>query len=724
MLIEIKGQIERITYHNEENSYTIAKMKIGGRQDLVTAVGNLLSVSAGEVLKLKGEWHNHPKFGEQFKIISYESVVPATVKGIEKYLGSGLIKGIGPVMANRLVTKFGMETLNVIETETRRLCEVEGIGDKRIGMIKKAWDDQKEIRDIMVFLQGHGVSPAYAAKIYKKYAKASVAVVQQNPYKLATDIFGIGFITADKIAGNLGISKESLIRAEAGILYVLHQLSDEGHVYYPYEPLVEECKKILGVERDTIVKAFGKISFEKKIVIEDLNKEDIKENNKAVYLAKFHVCEVGVAARLQELMRFPKKLKAFDREKALEWVQGELKIQLAKNQKQAVKEAIEKKVMVVTGGPGTGKTTIINSIIKICGRLGQRVLLSAPTGRAAKRMAEATGHESKTIHRLLEFSPKEGGFKRDENNPLDADLIVIDETSMVDTVLMYQFLKAVPKDATLILVGDVDQLPSVGAGSVLKDIIDSGCIPTVMLNEIFRQAKESLIIVNAHRVNNGQMPIIEGSGDSLQDFYFFIIEEPEKVAEKIIELCKEKIPQKFGYRSIDDIQVLTPMHRGLVGASNLNTELQKHLNSSTDELVRGGLVLKVGDKVMQIRNNYDKEVFNGDIGRINKIDREEQEIIVNYDGRMVSYEYSELDEIVLAYAVSVHKSQGSEYPVVVMPVLTQHYMLLQRNLLYTGITRGKKLVVLVGTNKAVAIAIKNNKPQKRYTLLKERLLAT
>jgi exodeoxyribonuclease V alpha subunit len=723
MLIEIKGQIERITYHNEENSYTIAKMKIGGRQDLVTAVGNLLSVSAGEVLKLKGEWHNHPKFGEQFKIISYESVVPATVKGIEKYLGSGLIKGIGPVMAKRLVTKFGLETLNVIETETRRLCEVEGIGDKRIGMIKKAWDDQKEIRDIMVFLQGHGVSPAYAAKIYKKYAKESVAVVQQNPYKLATDIFGIGFITADKIAENLGISKESQIRAEAGILYVLHQLSDEGHVYYPYELLIDECKKILGVERDTIVKAFGKISFEKKIVIEDLNKEDIKENNKAVYLAKFHVCEVGVAARLQELMRFPKKLKAFDREKALEWVQGELKIQLAKNQKQAVKEAIEKKVMVVTGGPGTGKTTIINSIIKICGRLGQRVLLSAPTGRAAKRMAEATGHESKTIHRLLEFSPKEGGFKRDENNPLDADLIVIDETSMVDIVLMYQFLKAVPKDATLILVGDVDQLPSVGAGSVLKDIIDSGCIPTVMLNEIFRQAKESLIIVNAHRVNNGQMPIIEGSGDSLQDFYFFIIEEPEKVAEKIIELCKEKIPQKFGYRSIDDIQVLTPMHRGLVGASNLNTELQKHLNSSTDELVRGGRVLKGGDKVMQIRNNYDKEVFNGDIGRISKIDREEQEIIVNYDGRMVSYEYSELDEIVLAYAVSVHKSQGSEYPVVVMPILTQHYMLLQRNLLYTGITRGKKLVVLVGTNKAVAIAIRNNKPQKKYTLLRERLQA-
>ncbi|MGO9377149.1 MAG: ATP-dependent RecD-like DNA helicase [Dissulfurispiraceae bacterium] len=723
MFIEINGQIERVTYYNEENGFTIAKMKVAGRHDLVTVVGNLLSVNAGEVLKLKGEWHNHPKFGEQLKIISYESVVPATVKGIEKYLGSGLIKGIGPVMAKRLVAKFGLETLSVIETESKQLSEVEGIGAKRIEMIKKAWDDQKEIRDVMVFLQGHGVSPTYAAKIYKQYAKESITTVQNNPYKLATDIFGIGFITADKIAGQLGISRESQIRAEAGILYVLHTLSDEGHVYYPYEPLVEECKKILGVERDTIVKAFAKISFDNKIVIEDLNKETVKENNKAVYLANFYVCEVGIAAGLKALIRSPKKLRSVDGQRALEWVQAESKIELAENQKQAVREAIDKKVIVITGGPGTGKTTIINSIIKIYIKLGQRVLLSAPTGRAAKRMSEATGYDSKTIHRLLEFSPKEGGFKRDEKNPLDADLIVIDETSMVDTLLMYQFLKAIPKDATLIMVGDVDQLPSVGAGSVLKDIINSGCIPTVRLNEIFRQAKESLIIINAHRVNNGQMPTVEVSGDSIQDFYFFIIEEPENVAEKIIELCSEKIPQKFGFKSIEDIQVLTPMHRGTVGASNLNAQLQKHLNSSTYELVRGGLVLKVGDKVMQIRNNYDKEVFNGDIGRIDKIDREEQEIIVNYDGQMVSYEYSELDEIVLAYAVSVHKSQGSEYPVVVMPVLTQHYMLLQRNLLYTAITRGKQLVVLVGTKKAVSIAIRNNKPQNRHTLLKERLLA-
>ncbi|MDA8325458.1 MAG: ATP-dependent RecD-like DNA helicase [Nitrospiraceae bacterium] len=722
MFTEIKGQIERITFYNEENGYTIAKMKAGGRHDLVTVVGNLLSVSAGDVLKIQGQWKNHPKFGEQFEVISYESVVPATVKGIEKYLGSGLIKGIGPVMARRLVAKFGLETLNVIEAETARLSEVDGIGEKRIDMIKKAWDDQKEIRDVMVFLQGHGVSPAYAAKIYKQYEKESVKIVQENPYRLATDIFGIGFITADKIAEKLGIARDSQIRAEAGILYVLHQLSDEGHVYYPYEPLIEECKKVLGLERDVIVRAFSKIAEDRKIIIEDLNAGEFTENNKAVYLAKFYVCETGVAARLKGLMQFPKRLRAFDRDKALEWVQKELKINLAKNQKQAVREAIDKKVMVVTGGPGTGKTTIINSIIRIYRKLGQRVLLAAPTGRAAKRMSEASGHEARTVHRLLEFSPKEGKFKKDENNPLLADLIVIDETSMMDTVLMYQFLKAVHREATLVFVGDVDQLPSVGAGNVLKDIIDSGSIPTVRLNEIFRQAKESMIVVNAHRINNGHMPVTGKTGVSPQDFYFFLAEEPELALQKIIELCKEKIPRKFGFKPVDDIQVLTPMHRGIIGAANLNAELQKHLNPSTNELIRGGMSLKTGDKVMQIRNNYDKEVFNGDIGRIVKIDREEQEIAIDFDGKVVHYEYPELDEIVLAYAVSIHKSQGSEYPAIVMPVLTQHYILLQRNLLYTGITRGKRLVVLVGTKKAVAIAIKNDKPQKRYTLLRERLL--
>jgi exodeoxyribonuclease V alpha subunit len=719
--MEIRGQIEKITYHNEENGYTIAKVKVEGRYELITIVGNLLSLNPGEVLKLEGQWDYHPKFGEQFKITSYESLIPATVKGMEKYLGSGLIKGIGPVMAKRLVSKFGLETFNIIEADNKRLREVEGIGDKRIEMISKAWDDQKEIRGVMVFLQDKGVSPAYAARIFKQYGKESVEVVRVNPYRLATDIFGIGFTTADMIAEKLGVPRDSQVRAEAGILHVLHRLSDEGHVYYPYEPLIEECKKILGVDSEILVKAFGKIITDKKIVIEDLNREEVKENNKAVYLAGLYASEVGVADKLKRLMQIPKELKVLDRDKAIEWVQNELKISLAENQKKAVREAIDKKIMVVTGGPGTGKTTIINSIIRIYGKMGQRVLLAAPTGRAAKRMTETTAHEARTIHRLLEFSPKAGGFRRDESNPLEADLIVIDETSMVDTVLMHHLLKAVPDQATLIFVGDVDQLPSVGPGNVLRDIIDSGIIPTVKLTDIFRQARESLIVINAHRVNNGQMPVFHHQADQPLDFYYFEIEEPEKALEKIIELCREKIPKKFGYDPVNDIQVLTPMHRGVVGAVNLNAELQKHLNPSEDELVRGEKVLRVRDKVMQIRNNYDKEVFNGDIGRITRINREDQEVIVDYDGRMVSYEYAELDEIVTAYAVSVHKSQGSEYQAVVMPILTQHYMLLQRNLLYTGITRGKKLVVLVGTRKAIAIAVNNDKQQRRYTLLRERL---
>jgi exodeoxyribonuclease V alpha subunit len=719
--MELTGQVETITYHNEDNGYTIAKVKVEGRHETVTIVGNLLSLSPGEVLKLEGQWDYHPKFGEQFKVSSYESVIPATAKGMERYLGSGLIKGIGPVMAKRLVAKFGLETFNVIEFDNKKLREVEGIGDKRIEMISKAWDDQKEIRGVMVFLQDKGVSPAYAAKIFKQYGKKSVEVVRGNPYRLAVDIFGIGFMTADRIAEKLGIPRDSQVRAEAGILHVLHQMSDEGHVYYPYELLIEECRKILGVDRGILMSAFGKIAAEKKIVIEDLNREEFKENNKAVYLAGLYVSETGVAGKLKRLAQIPKHLRAFDREKAIEWVQSELKITLAENQMTALMEAIDKKIMVVTGGPGTGKTTIINSIIRIYKEVGQRILLAAPTGRAAKRMTEATAHDARTIHRLLEFSPKGGSFRKDENNPLDADLIVIDETSMVDTVLMYHMLKAIPDQATLILVGDVDQLPSVGPGNVLRDIIDSGIVPTVKLTDIFRQAKESLIIINAHRVNKGQMPIFQYHADRPRDFYYFEIEEPEKVLEKIIELCSEKIPKKFGYDPVNDIQVLTPMHRGVVGSVNLNAELQKHLNPSGDEIVRGERILRIGDKVMQIRNNYDKEVFNGDIGKITRINREDQEVIVDYDNRVVSYEYAELDEIALAYAVSVHKSQGSEYQAVVMPVLSQHYMLLQRNLLYTGITRGKRLVVIVGTRKAIGIAVNNDKQQKRYTLLRQRL---
>ena len=728
--LDLRGQVERITYYNDENGYTIAKMKAQGRTDLVTVVGNLFSITPGEVLKLAGYWDSHPKYGEQFKVVSYESVMPATAKGIEKYLGSGMIKGIGPVMAKRLVAKFGSDTLTVIEEQIERLHEVPGIGEKRVEMIRNAWDEQKDIRDVMVFLQGNGVSPTYAMKIYRQYGKDSVRIVSENPYRLAMDIFGIGFITADRIAEKLGIPKESQIRAEAGILYVLYELSDEGHVYYPYEPLVKKCSQVLEVGEETILPALDSIESQEKVIIDGRRTTDDGElaDRKAVYLTKFYVSEVGIADRLKTLVAFPKQLRLINIEEAIEWAQKLLKIALSEKQVEALRNSITSKAMVITGGPGTGKTTIINAIIKIYERMGQRVLLAAPTGRAAKRMTEATGHEAKTVHRLLEYSPgsvsrDSSGFKKNEMNPLEADLIIIDETSMMDTILTYHFLKAVPSKATLILVGDVDQLPSVGAGNVLKDIIDSGRLPTVRLTEIFRQVRSSMIIVNAHRINNGEMPLFRVGDEFLHDFYFFAIEEPEKVVEKIVYLCKEGVPSKFGLNAVNDIQVLTPMHKGTVGVANLNAELQRSLNPSKDELIRGGKIFRPGDKVLQLRNNYDKDVFNGDIGRIVGIDREVQELSVDFDGRLVSYEFSELDEIVLAYATSVHKAQGSEYPVVIMPLLTQHYMLLQRNLLYTGITRGRKLVILVGTGKALSIAIRNNKPQMRYTMLKERLRA-
>lgn len=719
MVTEISGQIERITYRDEESSYTVARIKVAGRNDLVTVVGNLLSASPGESVRLRGQWHTHPRYGEQFKIESCESIIPATIQGIEKYLGSGLIKGIGPVMARRLVDRFGTETLDVIESNPDLLREVEGIGEKRIGMIRQAWYDQKEIRQVMVFLQGHGVSPSYSARIYGHYGRDSVRVVRENPYRLATDVPGIGFVTADRIAESLGIPRDSQIRAQAGILHVLQLASDDGHCHYPCDLLIDQCIRVLNLDEQAVLRALGEIAAKGEIVIEDLKPAEAGIKGKAVYLAKYHACEVGVARMLLDLMKEARISAIPHHEEAVAWVRRELNMELARKQEEAVRGAMEKKVMVVTGGPGTGKTALINAVIRICRKRGQRVLLAAPTGRAAKRLAEATGEEARTLHRLLEFSPREGRFMRDENAPLEADMIVVDEASMVDTILMYHFLKAVSLKANVILAGDVDQLPSVGAGNVLKDIIDSGRIATVRLTEIFRQARESQIVVGAHNVNNGRIPSF--SEHPGEDFYFLEIEDPEKVLEKIIELYKEKIPNAFGYKAIDDIQVLTPMHRGVVGSANLNKELQKHLNPSADELVRSGGVLKVGDKVMQIRNDYDKEVFNGDIGRIAGISREDQEVMVDYDGRMVAYDFGDLDEISLAYAVSVHKSQGSEYPAVIMPVLTQHYVMLQRNLLYTGITRGKSLVVLLGTRKALAIAVRNDKPQKRYTRLRERL---
>jgi exodeoxyribonuclease V alpha subunit len=720
-LESLQGQIERITYTNEENGYTVAKVKVRGRRDLVTVIGHMTSPLPGQVLKMKGEWTNHPKFGEQFKAIYCECSVPATSAGIQRYLGSGLVKGIGPVLAKSIVAKYGDDTLEVIENETEKLTEVEGIGDKRIEMIKKAWEAQKEIREVMLFLQGHGVSATYASKIFKAYGKESIQVVQENPYRLATDIFGIGFVTADNIARKLGFSLESEFRIQAGILYVLHQLSDEGHVFYPRTSLLTKCTEILEVDSQLVDRCLAELSANRQIVIESLPDPGTNETLEAVYLAKYHFSETSIARKLHKLLSSPKSTRQVDADKALDWVQKTYSIRLAQKQAEAVRKALKDKILVITGGPGTGKSYLLSSILKILSQMKAKVLLAAPTGRAAKRMNESTGFEAKTIHRLLEFDFQKGGFKKDEEHPLNCDLLIVDEMSMVDTVLMHHLLKAVRLDTTLIMVGDVNQLPSVGAGNVLKDIIASGAVPVVELSEIFRQARESSIIVNAHLINQGQFPRLTPRQDKLDDFFFMQEEDPEKVLEKIKYIVMQRIPKRFHLDPVSQVQVISPMNKGVVGVSNLNTQLQACLNPKGHEIARGGRTFREGDKVMQIKNNYDKEVFNGDIGRIIKLDLEVQEMKVRFDDRVVAYEYADLDELVLAYAVSIHKSQGSDYPAVVIPLLTQHYIMLQRNLIYTGITRGKNLVVVIGTKKALAIAVNNAKTQQRYTFLDGRL---
>ena len=721
MVTQLQGQIERITYVNEENGFTIAKVRIQGRRQLATVVGNMVSPTPGEILNMRGEWVKHPRYGEQFKVSHFESQAPSSIYGIQKYLGSGLIRGIGPVMAERIVEKFGEDTLDMIENNPEKLFQVAGVGKKRIELIKVAWEEQRDIREVMLFLQSHGVSSGYATKIFKQYGGQSIAVVQENPYRLALDIFGIGFIIADSIAEKLGFSKDSELRAEAGTLYVLNSLTEEGHIYYPYESLVEKCQSTLDVNRDVIVKALATVSMEKRIVIEDSSEEidEFKPNQKEVYPATLHHCEVGIAQNLKLLTSTAKAVRKIDTPKAIGWVQTQLAITLAGRQIQAVSSALEDKVMVITGGPGTGKTTIINAILKIFGKLPVQVMMAAPTGRAAKKMHEATGHQAKTIHRMLEYSIQKGGFQRNESNPLKCDLLIVDEASMIDSVLMHHLLKAVPPRATLVLVGDINQLPSVGPGNVLRDIIASGSVPVVELTEIFRQAQESSIVVNAHRINRGLLP--KHGKRLLEDFYLLEQEDPEEVLRIIMELIQERIPKRFGFDPLNDIQVLTPMHRGTVGAENLNIELQSALNPGSDEITRGGRTFRINDKVMQIKNNYEKGVFNGDIGRITKINPESQQVFISFDNRNVVCEYSELDEIVLAYAISVHKSQGSEYPAVIIPILMQHYLLLQRNLIYTAITRARKLVVMVGTQKALSTGVKNDKTRRRYTSLRRRL---
>lgn len=719
--MELSGQIEIITYTNEKTGYMVARVKVKGIKNPVTVVGNLISPVLGETFTMKGEWTNHPKFGEQFAVSEFISMVPEDALGVERYLGSGMIKGLGPVMAQRIVKEFGEKTLSIIENETDKLLQVEGIGKKRIAVIKKAWDEQKAMRSIMLFLYAHGIGSGYAIKIFKKYGDRSVAVLKENPYRLVSDIFGIGFLTADKIAQKFGFSKDSDERMEAGIFYVLSELADEGHVYYPYKPLVEKCAEILDVARDAIKSRIDAVALSGKIVIEEI--KDRQEENgktKGVFLLKYHYCETGISKCMKLIAGSVGPFNSTISDKAIEWVQGRMAIKLAEKQIEAIRCALGSKVMVITGGPGTGKTTIVNAILKISENLKLKTLLAAPTGRAARRMSEATKHEAKTIHRMLEFNFERGGFQKDENNPLDCDMLIVDEASMIDTILMFGLLRAAPSRAALVLVGDVNQLPSVGAGNVLNDIITSELFPVVVLSEIFRQAKKSHIVINAHRINSGQMPFLK-AGDNESDFYFIEQDDPQKAVGIIRELVARRIPKRFGLDPFYDIQVLTPMHKGELGVSNLNKVLQEALNPGEASLASLEKNFKTGDKVMQIRNNYDKDVFNGDIGRINSINSKDQNVMVSFDNRLVKYDFYEIDEIILSYAVSVHKSQGSEYPAVVIPVHTQHYMLLQRNLIYTALTRGRRLVVMVGAKKALAIGINNSKTQKRYTYLKNRL---
>ena len=675
---------------------------------------------------MQGYWTEHLKFGPQFRVEQVRTRVPATKKGIEKYLGSGLIKGIGPETAKRIVGKFGGKTLEIIEQAPESLAKVPGIGPKRAAAIQRAWQDHKEIRNVMLFLQSHGVGTSHAFKIFRQYGQRTITVVQENPYRLAGEIFGIGFQTADRIAEKLGFANDSPLRLKAGVLHVLDQMADEGHLYFPYAPLIDRCRMILKTDHEAVATAIADLNVEKRIVIEDLNPENGKAraNHKAVYQSRFYLYETFTAQRLGMLLEAPLYQAGIDTRQALGWVQQQFGLSLAHLQQEAVTASLQRKVLVITGGPGTGKTTIVRAITRLYEHLRARVLLAAPTGRAAKRLSETTGRPAKTIHRLLEYNPREGGFQKNNHDPLDGDLLVIDEASMIDAVLMYHLLRAVPVTTTLILVGDVNQLPSVGPGNVLKDILASGIVPRVTLTEIFRQARTSRIVINAHRMNDGYLPDLAApAGDDLSDFYFIEQQDPEKILATILTLVSERIPKRFGLDPVDDIQVLTPMYRGVVGAENLNLTLQQTLNPQEVYVTRGEQRFGLKDKVMQIRNNYEKDIFNGDIGRIEHIDPKNKKVVIRFDDRCLNYGFEELEEIVLAYAVSVHKSQGSEYPAVIIPVTTAHYLLLQRNLIYTGITRAKQLVVLVGTKRALVMAVKNNAPQKRNTRLAARLNA-
>ena len=698
--------VERITYQNPENGYSVLKVKVKGYNDLVTLVGNLLEVPVGSVLLCRGEWKVDKRYGSQFVAATWEETMPATVYGIEKYLGSGLVKGIGPRFARAIVQRFGTETIDIIETDIERLYEVPNIGRKRVAKIRESWEKQKDIKNVMLFLQGYGVSTAYAAKIYREYGKESIDKVRENPYRLADDIWGIGFKTADGIAAKMGYEKEDPRRCRSGILYTLGQLSDEGHVYAGEEQLVKTAGQLLEAGETAIRDTLAGM----------LQAEDLILDKDAIYLPPFYHAECGTSRRLRDLAESTGR-SLFDGLFDPSSLTAETGIEYDEVQLAAIRQAVTSKVMVLTGGPGTGKTTTTQGIIAALKKAGLRVLLAAPTGRAAKRMSEATGMEAKTIHRLLEYNPQDG-YKRNDENPLEGDALIVDECSMIDILLMNNLLKAVPVGMRLVFVGDIDQLPSVGAGNVLRDIIDSQRIPVVRLVRIFRQAQKSRIVMNAHTINQGRFPDTSNGRDT--DFFFMREDDPERAAETIVRLVKERLPRAYR-ESPDRIQVLTPMQRGVVGAANLNLLLQQALNPSGPSLGRGGYTYRQGDRVMQLRNNYDKDVFNGDLGYIREVDTEDRMLTVDFDGKKVEYDVTELDELTLAYATTIHKAQGSEYPIVVMPVLMTHFVMLQRNLIYTGITRAKKICVLIGAMKAVAYAVRNMSVLKRNTSLRERL---
>ena len=669
-------------------------------------------VHVGSVLSLTGKWKLDPKFGRQFAADSVEETLPATVYGIEKYLGSGLIKGIGPNFAKRIVSTFGEDTLRIIEEQPDELMKISGIGKLRVERIKKSWSDQREIKNIMLFLQGHDVSTSHASKIFKTYGENSIAVVQENPYRLADDIWGIGFHTADTIAQKLGFDRAKPVRLRSGLLYTINKLSEEGHCYATREMLLKTGTDLLDVE-ETLLSSV----LDEMILAEDVKTEAIPESGEdAIYLPPFFFSEIGTARRLREIFSASKKVSV-KREGLENRIREKTGMVYDETQKKAILTAVESKILILTGGPGTGKTSTTRGIITAFREAGARILLAAPTGRAAKRLSETTGMEAKTVHRLLEVKPPEG-YQRNESSPLEGDVLIVDECSMIDLLLMHNLLKAVPDTMTLILVGDVDQLPSVGAGNVLRDVIDSECFPVVRLTKIFRQAQASRIITNAHRINRGQMPDLSNGRES--DFFFLEQEDAEAAAQEIVDLVRTRLPSHY-HIPPSEIQVLSPMQRGVVGAANLNQIIQEAVNPGEMGFRRGGMQFKVRDKVMQIRNNYDKEVFNGDIGIVESIDPENRELTVNFEGRSVSYDITELDELVLAYAVTIHKSQGSEYPIVVMPILMSHYVMLQRNLVYTGVTRAKKVLVLVGTKKALALAVRNTAVRKRNTLLAQRI---